>query len=71
MLSSFHFYHILLVSFHSCDALNFEYAAELRDEISELRKLVPKSEIGKTTGTSAKGKDSLYKSKRIAKKVGQ
>ena len=52
-------------------ALNFEYAAELRDEISELRKLVPKSEVGKSTGTSAKGKDSLYKSKRIAKKVGQ
>ncbi len=52
-------------------ALNFEYAAELRDEINELRKLAPKSEIGKSVGTSAKGKDSLYKSKRIAKKVGQ
>ncbi len=27
-------------------ALNFEYAAELRDEISELRKIVPTSKIG-------------------------
>jgi excinuclease ABC subunit B len=50
-------------------ALNFEYAAELRDEINELRKLAPKSEVGKNESTSAKGKDSLlYKPKRTAKK---
>ena len=46
-------------------ALNFEYAAEVRDEINELRKLAPKSEVGKNENTSAKGKDSLiYKTKR-------
>jgi len=30
-------------------ALNFEYAAELRDEISELRKLAPASTVGKAS----------------------
>lgn len=42
-------------------ALNFEYAAELRDEVNELRKLVPASKVGQDTGTSGLGKDkALY-----------
>jgi excinuclease ABC subunit B len=42
-------------------ALNFEYAAELRDEVAELRKFAPKSEVGKDSGTSSLGKDkNLY-----------
>jgi len=46
-------------------ALNFEYAAEVRDEINELRKLAPKSEVGKNEKTTVKGKDALlYKTKK-------
>lgn len=46
-------------------ALNFEYAAEIRDEINELRKLAPKSEVGKSESTTPLGKDAaLYKPKR-------
>ena len=42
-------------------ALNFEYAAELRDEVNELRKFAPKSEVGKDDGTSQLGKaKALY-----------
>jgi excinuclease ABC subunit B len=42
-------------------ALNFEYAAELRDEISELRKFAPKSEVGKDSSASPLGKSkALY-----------
>ncbi len=42
-------------------ALNFEYAAELRDEVNELRKLVPASKVGQDTGTTGLGKDkALY-----------
>jgi excinuclease UvrABC nuclease subunit len=42
-------------------ALNFEYAAELRDEVNELRKFAPKSEVGKDEGTSQLGKTkALY-----------
>ena len=46
-------------------ALNFEYAAEVRDEINELRRFAPKSEVGKNESTSKLGKDAaLYKPKR-------
>jgi excinuclease ABC subunit B len=46
-------------------ALNFEYAAELRDEVNELRKLAPASQVGKNENTSSLGKDSaLSKPKR-------
>jgi excinuclease ABC subunit B len=45
-------------------ALNFEYAAEIRDEINELRKIAPVSTVGKDTSTSGMGKDNLYKTKR-------
>lgn len=42
-------------------ALNFEYAAELRDEVNELRKLAPASKVGQDTSTTALGKDkALY-----------
>ncbi len=42
-------------------ALNFEYAAELRDEVNALRKMAPKSSVGQDTGTSGLGKDkALY-----------
>jgi excinuclease ABC subunit B len=41
-------------------ALNFEYAAELRDEIGELRKLVPASTVGKSENSGAKGNGSAY-----------
>ena len=45
-------------------ALNFEYAAELRDEVSELRKLAPLSNVGKETGTTPLAKDAAtYKPK--------
>ena len=45
-------------------ALNFEYAAELRDEVNALRKMAPKSSVGQDTGTSGLGKDkALYGSK--------
>ena len=49
-------------------ALNFEYAAELRDEISDLRKLAPLSDVGKDTSTSGLGKDTAYKKRRGNKK---
>jgi excinuclease UvrABC nuclease subunit len=44
--------------------LNFEYAAEIRDEINELRKIAPASKVGQDGGTSGMGKDGLYKTKR-------
>ena len=45
-------------------ALNFEYAAELRDEVNDLRKLAPASTVGKDTGTTPLGKDAaVYKPK--------
>ncbi len=40
-------------------ALNFEYAAELRDEVQSLRKFAPASQVGKDEGTSALGKDKI------------
>src|SRR5579871_1321062 len=51
-------------------ALNFEYAAELRDEVNELRKIAPKSDVGKNETTSTLGKDkTLYdKPKRGGKR---
>ena len=45
-------------------SLNFEYAAEIRDEINELRKIAPASKVGQDSGTTGLGKDSLYKTKR-------
>src|SRR5213075_753108 len=45
-------------------SLNFEYAAELRDEINELRKIAPASKVGQDGATSGMGKDNLYKTKR-------
>jgi excinuclease ABC subunit B len=52
-------------------ALNFEYAAELRDEVAELRKFAPKSEVGKNENTSPMGKDStLYRPKSNRSKPG-
>ncbi len=45
-------------------ALNFEYAAELRDEIQSLRKVAPVSKVGKDERTSPLGKDTItYKPK--------
>lgn len=44
-------------------ALNFEYAAELRDEVNELRKLVPASKVGQESSTSGLGKDALLYNK--------
>ncbi len=45
-------------------ALNFEYAAELRDEVNDLRKLAPASKVGQETKTTPLGKDTVvYKSK--------
>jgi len=50
-------------------ALNFEYAAELRDEVSELRKLAPLSDVGKDTGTTPLAKDAVqYKPKATRSK---
>jgi excinuclease ABC subunit B len=48
-------------------ALNFEYAAELRDEVNALRKFAPKSEVGKDNGTSALGKDAAIYGKKSGK----
>ena len=49
-------------------ALNFEYAAELRDEVNALRKMAPKSSVGQDTGTSGLGKDkALYGAGKSAK----
>lgn len=49
--------------------LNFEYAAELRDEINELRKFAPKSEVGKDDSTSTLGKTkALYDRPKKGKK---
>ena len=45
-------------------SLNFEYAAELRDEINELRKIAPASKVGQDASTTGLGKDNLYKSKK-------
>ena len=46
-------------------ALNFEYAAELRDEVNALRKMAPTSNVGQDTGTagSAKTKPSTVQAK--------
>ncbi|MDW8209259.1 MAG: excinuclease ABC subunit UvrB [Chloroherpetonaceae bacterium] len=50
-------------------ALNFEYAAELRDEIQALRRLVPRSEVGKNEGTSRLGRvNALYERPRRRRK---
>ena len=44
---------------------NFEYAAEVRDEINELRRFAPKSEVGRNESTTKLGKDAaLCKPKR-------
>ncbi len=46
-------------------ALNFEYAAELRDEVNALRKLAPASKIGKEEKTSALGRNkAMYGNKK-------
>ncbi len=39
-------------------ALNFEYAAELRDEVNALRKLAPASKVGQDPSTTPLGKDA-------------
>ncbi len=53
-------------------ALNFEYAAELRDEVNELRKLVPASKVGQDTSTTALGKDkALYGAGKGTGKTGK
>ena len=51
-------------------ALNFEYAAELRDEVGELRKLAPASKIGQDPKASkpAASEMAYGKPKRAAKK---
>ena len=41
-------------------ALNFEYAAELRDEVNELRKMAPVSKIGQDPKAAAKPEASGY-----------
>ncbi len=41
-------------------ALNFEYAAELRDEVNELRKMAPVSKIGQDPKAAAKSESSGY-----------
>ena len=51
-------------------ALNFEYAAELRDEVNDLRKLFPASRVGQNEGTTSTGKaKALYG--KSAKRVGR
>jgi excinuclease ABC subunit B len=52
-------------------ALNFEYAAELRDEVTALRKFAPKSEVGKDNGTSGLGKDAALYGKKSGKGKGK
>jgi excinuclease ABC subunit B len=52
-------------------ALNFEYAAELRDEVNALRKFAPKSEVGKDTGTSSLGKDAAIYGKKSGRGKGK
>jgi len=51
-------------------ALNFEYAAELRDEVNALRKIAPASKVGQAENTSSLGKDNALhaKSKRGGRK---
>ncbi len=51
-------------------ALNFEYAAELRDEVNELRKLAPASKVGTDpkTGPMGGGSDVLYGKPRRSRK---
>lgn len=44
-------------------ALNFEYAAELRDEVNALRKLAPASKVGHAESTTALGKDKALHEK--------
>ncbi len=48
-------------------ALNFEYAAELRDEVNALRKLVPASKVGQDSSTSSLGKDAAIYGKKSGK----
>ncbi len=51
-------------------ALNFEYAAELRDEVNALRKIAPASKVGQAEHASPLGKDKALhdKPKRGARK---
>jgi excinuclease ABC subunit B len=50
-------------------ALNFEYAAELRDEVQSLRKFAPASNVGKEESTNPLGKDTItYKPKAVRTK---
>jgi excinuclease ABC subunit B len=44
-------------------ALNFEYAAELRDEVNALRKIAPASKVGQAEHTSPLGKDKALHDK--------
>ncbi len=50
-------------------ALNFEYAAELRDEVDSLRKLVPASKIGQNEKTGALGKTKTLYGRGRSKKA--
>ena len=44
-------------------ALNFEYAAELRDEVNALRKIAPASKVGQAEHSSPLGKDKALQDK--------
>ncbi len=44
-------------------ALNFEYAAELRDEVNALRKIAPASKVGQAEHSSPLGKDQALHEK--------
>ncbi|MCW3094880.1 MAG: Excinuclease subunit [Chthonomonadaceae bacterium] len=44
-------------------ALNFEYAAELRDEVNALRKIAPASKVGQAEHSSPLGKDQALRDK--------
>jgi excinuclease ABC subunit B len=44
-------------------ALNFEYAAELRDEVNALRKIAPASKVGQADHASPLGKDKALQDK--------
>jgi excinuclease ABC subunit B len=44
-------------------ALNFEYAAELRDEVNALRKIAPASKVGQAEHSSPLGKDQALQAK--------
>ncbi len=49
-------------------ALNFEYAAELRDEVNELRKFAPASSVGKETSTTQLGRNNALYGKKTKKR---